>query len=228
MDAGDSVHHSKLDALDDREFELLVEGAHQLDDYYSLEARLVILVAGRLGLRAGEICHMRAGWLDRRNRLLVIPGAQQCDFGRHGGICGSCKQAARQKAEHNEGITYEDAAERMWRPKTTAAAREVPFDADPRAELLVRRYFDRFDTFQSSQTAINRRVTSAAEEAVGIEPDMVHPHGLRATAATRLAARGLNVIALQSMFGWAQLSTAHNYIRRSGEHTARAIRDMQF
>lgn len=57
---------------------------------------------------------------------------------------------------------------------------------------------------------------------------MVTPHGLRATAATRFASRGLDTVALQSMFGWAQLSTAHNYIRRSGENTARAIRDIQF
>lgn len=74
---------------------------------------------------------------------------------------------------------------------------------------------------------MNRRVGRAAEAAEGLSSDDIHPHGLRATAATRYAARGLDVIALQSMFGWAQLSTAHNYIRRSGENTARAIRDVQ-
>jgi integrase len=159
--------------------------------------------------------------------MLVIPGSQVCECGREGGPCGSCKQSARQKAEHNAEVTFEGALGRMWQPKTAAAAREVPFDADPRAELLTERYFDRFDSFTLSQTGVNRRVTAAAEAAREIDADSVHPHGLRATAATRFASRGLDIIALQSMFGWAQLSTAHNYIRRSGENTARAIRDIQ-
>ena len=222
-----TVHHSKYAALNDRDFELLLEGAHTLDALTSLEARFIILVAGRLGLRAGEICHARSSWLDPRRRMLVIPGSQPCECGREGGPCGSCKQSARQKAEHNAEVTFEGALSRMWQPKTTAAAREVPFDVNPRAELLTERYFDRFESFTLSQTGVNRRVTAAAEAAPELDADGIHPHGLRATAATRFASRGLDVIALQSMFGWAQLSTAHNYIRRSGENTARAIRDTQ-
>jgi integrase len=214
-------------ALDDRKFELLLEGAATLGDYYALEAQFVVLVAGRLGLRAGEIVHMRDEWVDWRRRMIVIPGHQSCTKGRDGGICGSCRQSARQKVDHNEGLSIDEALSSMWSPKTTAAAREVPFDADPRAELFVERYFDRFDRFQASQTAVNRRVTAAAEASREVDAAAISPHGLRATAATHFAARGLDVIALQAMFGWAQLSTAHKYIRRSGENTARAIRDIQ-
>ena len=225
--ATDGVHHSKESALDDREFELLLEGTHEMDDYYALEAKFVVLVAGRLGLRSGEIVHMRRDWLDERRRMIVIPPYQQCDMGIDDGICGSCRQAAKQKVDHNEDLTLAEAEESMWSPKTSAAAREIPFDADPRAELIVDRYFDRFDEFQSSQSGINRRVRRAAEHADEIRPADIHPHGLRATAATRFANKGLDVVALQSMFGWAQLSTAHNYIRRSGEQTAKAIRDIE-
>lgn len=92
-------------------------------------------------------------------------------------------------------------------------------------ELIVERYFDRFDSCQASQTGLGRRVKRAAENADELEPSDVKPHGLRATAATRFAARGLDVIALQALFGWSQISTSQRYIRRSGEHTARAIRD---
>ena len=223
----DSVHHSKDDALDDRQFELLLEGTHEMGDYRGLEARFVVLVAGRLGLRSGEIVHCREEWADWRRRMLVIPGEQRCESGRSGGLCGSCRQSAKQMADHNPGLSVEDAEGMMWQPKTSAAAREVPFDVDSRAELVIERYFDRFDEFQISQTGVNRRVKRAAEHAEGLEPDEIYPHCLRATAATRFASRGLDVIALQSMFGWANLSTAHNYIRRSGENTARAIRDVQ-
>lgn len=225
---GNRTHFSKEDSLTDREFELLLEGAHDLDgDFFELETKFIILVAGRLGLRAGEIAHMRESWIDWRRRMIVIPAYEECDFGRDGGICGSCKQAAKQKVRHNDGVSIEEARAESWTPKTDAAAREVPFDASPRAELIVERYFDRFKKFQTSQTGINRRVKKAAEQAKELDPKDVKPHGLRATAATRYAARGLNVIALQAMFGWAQLSTAHHYIRRSGENTARAIRDIQ-
>jgi integrase len=170
---------------------------------------------------------MREEWIDWRRRMIVIPGSQHCISGRDGDICGSCRQAAKQMAEHNEDITQAEAEKQMWRPKTSAAAREVPFDVSPRAELVIERYFDRFDEFQTSQSGLGRRVKSAAEHADALDPDEIYPHCLRATAATRFASRGLDVIALQAMFGWANLSTAHNYIRRSGENTARAIRDIQ-
>lgn len=223
----ETTHHSKEDALDDREFELLLEGAQRLDDYYSLEAQFIVHAAGRLGLRAGEIRHMEEDWIDRRRRMITIPGKQSCDKGKDGGVCGACEQAARQMVAHNDDVEIEEARGKMWSPKTSAAAREVPFDADPRAELAVERYFDRFSEYQTSQTGINRRVGKAAEAADDLDPDDIYPHCLRSTAATRFASRGLDVIALQAMFGWADLSTAQRYIRRSGENTARAIRDIQ-
>jgi len=222
-----ATHHSKEDALSDREFELLVEGTYEMGDYYALEARFVCLVAGRLGLRAGEIVHMTEEWIDWRRRMIVIPAHEPCGKGRDGGLCGYCRQLAEQRAEHNADVSIDEALAERWTPKTKAAAREVPFDAHPRAELVVEAYFDRFHAFQTSKTGLNRRLNRAAEKADGLCPDDVRPHGLRATAATYFASRGLDVIALQSMFGWANLSTARNYLARSGENTARAIRDVR-
>lgn len=58
--------HSKDDALNRREYELLLEGCHEIDDdYYALQAKFVALVAGRLGLRAGEIAHMLVSGVPR-------------------------------------------------------------------------------------------------------------------------------------------------------------------
>jgi len=59
--SGDTVRHSKEDALDTREFELLLEGARQLkqsDYYYDHDPEFTIYVLGRLGLRRGELCHL--------------------------------------------------------------------------------------------------------------------------------------------------------------------------
>jgi len=49
------------------------------------------------------------------------------------------------------------------------------------------------------------------------------PHGLRATAATFHASRGLDAFALQAFMGWETVDRAREYIRLSGETTARAL-----
>lgn len=220
------IRHCREDALTEREYELLLEGAREMDGYRGVEARFIIAVAGRLGLRAGEIAHMRESWVDWRQTMLQIPAHQPCEKGRGGGICGICRQQKRQCANHNDGISLADLDGDWWRPKTGAAVRGVPFDWDPRVQLVIERFFDQFDRFSRSQTAINRRVTRAAEHADGIDSDNVYPHALRASAASYHASRGLGPNALTSMMGWASLTTAQVYISRSDENTQRAVRSV--
>jgi len=219
-------HHrprrSKRDALTNREFEILLNGARQLDDYQSLQARFAIFMAGRLGLRRGEIAHMTRDWVDWNRNMLCIPHHEPCLKGRDSmGICGSCHQQAKQRVEHNPDLEIEDAKDLQWRAKTREASRDIPFDFHPRVSLLIEEFFERWDAWPVSATAVNRRIDAAADET---DLDKrVYPHGLRATAASFHAARGLEVIPLQSLMGWAQVSTAHNYVRASGENTKRAL-----
>jgi len=227
------VHHTREDALSDREYERLVAATHRLDDgYHALETRLVVLVAGRLGLRAGEIAHMRDSWIDRRNRMIRIPAQQNCTKGRNGGRCGYCKRQAKQVVkyadadEEGEDAVYERALEAMWNPKTDAAARDVPYDSDTRTALTIEEYFEKYENFKASRVAVNRRVDAAAEAAVDLDPSSVYPHCLRSTAAEHLVARGLDVVALKQMFGWASFQTAECYIAGSGEATARKLRQL--
>jgi len=201
--------HSKEDALDQVEFELLLEGAGELNDYYGNQAKFVILVLGGLGLRRGELCHMRESWVDWRQEEIQIPRQQDCHGERQGnGPCGYCKQLARQRANVNDGICYERALEDVWKAKTDAAARGVYFGFEPRFKMFIERFFDRYDEWRWSATAINRRVKKAAAAAEALGPQGVRPHSLRATAATRMASRGLSMRALMQHFGWAQPSTA--------------------
>lgn len=246
-----SVRNSKEDALSDREFELLVEGTYRMGEYYDLEARLIIFLAGRLGLRVGEIIHMRESWIDWRRQMISIPEYEPCQKGRDGGVCGYCRQGVRQMAavrtdwrldeiyseplhvfEPGHHVTPEvvvteaEMLDQMWSVKTPAAAREVPFDASPRAAIVLERYFDRFDRFQTSKSGVNRRLNRAAEHSEDLTPGDVRPHGLRSTAASYWAGRGLATIPLQSMFGWVKLETAERYVANSGERTARAVRNL--
>lgn len=224
----DEVRHCKADALTDREFERMVRATYQMEgDYFEYECRLVLFLAGRLGLRAGEIAHLKAEWIDWDREMIEIPRFEQCTDGRDGGICGHCRQSAKQMVEHNPGVTQEAAEAAMWSPKTVNACREVPFGSFPRAGLAIEDYFGRWDKYMASRGIVNRRVTRTAEGAKGIEPDEIYPHALRATAASRLAGMNLGAVALKSMFGWAQFSTALTYIEESGERTANAIRALK-
>jgi site-specific recombinase XerD len=125
---------------------------------------------------------------------------------------------------HGDEPDMETALRSRWSPKTEAGAREIPFDAAPRAEIVIEQFFDRFDAWPHTRQSINRRVDRAAEQAEGLDADDVYPHCLRATAASRFAAKGLDPFSLQNVLGWACLSTAQCYISDSGERTAKAIR----
>jgi integrase len=93
----DSTRHTKEDALSEREWELLWEGAQSLEAPYDLDAQLVVMAGGRLGLRAGEIAHLCEDWIDWQTDTIQIPHHDSCDFGRDGGICGYCRRCARQR-----------------------------------------------------------------------------------------------------------------------------------
>jgi integrase len=215
--------NSADDALEDREFQLLLEGSYQLPDWQALETRLIVLALGRLGMRVGELIHMREEWVDWRRRMIEIPRYEPCTKGQDGGVCGYCKQLAEQQANHNDHLSYEEALGRRWRAKTDSAARSVPFDFDARAEICIERYFDGRDEFGTSKSGVNRRLDKAISYSDELDPDSIYPHCLRATAASYHASRGLDAISLQSLMGWADLSTAHRYVRRSGDRTRKAL-----
>lgn len=217
------VRHSKQRALSDREFEMLLEGAHKLDDYYGIQAEFLIHVMGRLGLRRGEVTHMDSSWIDWRKEMVIVPYHKECETGLDNSVCGYCKQLAKQEAEYNEDVTINEAIDDRWTAKTRAAARDVYWGFDARVKLMLERFFDRFDKWEWSSSSINRRIKKAAEKANGLTRDDVHPHGLRATAATHHAARGLEMHSLMQYFGWAQPSTAEVYLSRNGENTARQL-----
>lgn len=212
------VHHTYQDALGARDYQLLLEGATLLPEGKRLEARFVALVGGRLGLRAGEICHLHGDWIDWDRSMINIPRHRSCQ-------CGYCHSQAKQEAEWND-ISEEAAMKERWKPKTPRASRAVPFDFSPRVEIVMERFFDRFDEFPYSRKTVNRRIDAAAEKAEGIDPDSTYPHCLRSTAATYHASRGLEALQLQALLGWSDVSTAEKYVRLTGEHTARALRNI--
>lgn len=214
--------HAHQDAVDEQTFERLLRAARKLDDPYDKECRLILMLGGRLGFRAGEITHLRSEWVDWKHQQIQIPAYDPCDHGKGGGVCGYCRKQARARAEKDEDVTLEDAIEGRWSPKTRHSVRTVPFGFDDRIVELMEEWFFHAEGWPRSRCSINRRVDRVAEEA-GVGADSLYPHALRATAATYHAYQGVPVAALQSLFGWSQLSTAQKYVRLTGGATRQAL-----
>ena len=210
-----ATRHTHQDALTNREFERLLKACEQLPEPDRFEARLICLMAGRLGLRAGEIAHTTTEWIDWDRKLIRIPERENCN-------CGYCRRQAKQEADHNKQLSFAQAMRSRWHPKTVASARVIPFDVSLRVELCIERFADRFSEFPKSRSTINRRVHQAADQS-GLS-GRVYPHCLRATAASFHSYRGVPPVPLQALMGWSDLSTAQKYIRISGSATARAVR----
>lgn len=212
------VRHSSQDALTDSQFEDLFDAAKGLRSPFDAEACFILICGGRLGMRAGEIAHVKEHWIDWDKNLLEIPRHEPCD-------CGYCRKQAVQATEHNPELCIDIAMHERWNPKTPTSARAIPFDFNARVHSVVKCFFDEFDEYPHSRVSINRRVNRVAENA-GVPKDAIYPHALRATAATWHAYKGLTAVPLQSMMGWRQISTAQKYIRLSGGATADALRDV--
>lgn len=226
--SGDTVRHSKEDALSEREFELLLQGARELGatNYYrACDPEFVVYVLGRLGLRRGELAHLEESWIDWREKMIYIPTNESCTNGKGGEVCGYCKQLAKQRVDVADDLDLETALSWMWVPKTEAGSRGVYYGFDARAELYIERYFgsNEIDSFAAGSNAVNRRVKRSAELAPELNPEHITPHCLRATAATYHVGRGLKLLPLMQLMGWKDPSTAKVYISTSGENTARQL-----
>lgn len=217
------VRHSREDAISDAQFDRMFDAADDMPEPYRLDCLYILITAGRLGLRAGELCHLEESWVNWERDQLEIPSHQPCEKGRDGGPCGYCRHQSRQSVEKT-GVDYETAIKRMWSPKTSTAARAVPFGFDDRVETVLEEFFMFRDGFERSRSAVNRRVDRVLD-AVGLPRSTCYPHSLRATAAIYHATRGLNTAALQALMGWNQLATAQKYVLLSGEQTRRALMD---
>lgn len=248
--------HSKESALTPREFELLLEGVSQISkDRQRTEARFAVMLMGRLGLRAGEVVHLREEWIDYRTRRIEIPRQMDCHLGKGDGPCGYCQMGSRQMVEtyeekgteemprvrerflnrHIDGgfnrgddLTLDDVTQLRWFAKTDAAARSVPFGHNARAELAIERFFElpERDGWNMSKSALNRRLNKALRNADELDERDTMPHGLRATAATHLANQNIDPLSLKNVMGWSDFQVAKNYLSESPDRAERALHNL--
>ncbi|QIO25023.1 tyrosine-type recombinase/integrase [Haloarcula sp. JP-L23] len=209
-------------ALTERDFERLLEGTYRIDDTdASLEARATVLIGGRLGLRPGELTHLSSDWVDWQRQMIRVPDHHPCNKGRDGGLCGYCRQAVSQQSK--SAAEYTTLREQYWQPKTSTAARAVPFHFSSRVHVALEYLDDEYGGWPYSFSTLQRRLDTALDHAPKLNSNATSPHGLRATAASYHAGRGLDMAALRAMFGWKDLETARQYLNVDGAMTRRAL-----
>ena len=99
------TERSSDEALRQATYRRLYLGACMIEDSKKkLEACYIILLAGRLGLRTGEIQHVREGWIDWMRGEIAIPRHDPCG-------CMNCWVAAKQKASSDEDEFREEMSE---------------------------------------------------------------------------------------------------------------------
>lgn len=187
------------------------------DDYeHRLECEFVLRMMGELGMRAGEIAHMKEDWVDFDRLQIEIPEFQQCEKGKDGGPCGYCKKQAKQSVKKTD-VSYEKALRRCWSPKNEMAARTIPFGWDDELVDLIDEYMYKHGGFPKARVAINRRVDDMTEESDRVDKEDVFPHALRAHAAIYHAKKGMRAYHLTEFMGWADVSGAMPYIKMAAD-----------
>jgi len=101
--------HSREDSLSERQFETLLRATNSMKQGQKLEARMALFLAGKLGLRGGEIAHLDSEWIDWQERVIEIPEHDTCNKGVNPGeVCGYCRQCAVKELKTNN-LTFQEA-----------------------------------------------------------------------------------------------------------------------
>lgn len=102
--------YAKDDALSARNVERLLRATRKLDDPFEFEARFCIFASAKLGMRAGEIAHMKSDWINWSTKMIEVPEYDPCTKGKNGGVCGYCRGRVKDRLLTNN-LTLPEAKE---------------------------------------------------------------------------------------------------------------------
>jgi len=188
-----NYRHARDDYLKGEELQTLFKACNDIQE------KLLVCAAGQMGMRIGEISHLKKSWLDFQDDKVRIPSSMEC-------TCFEC----RSKEPPN-----------LWRPKSKAGARAIPFRHFPVTREVLKGYFGVFDDVGRSRRALQLKLKRIAQRAE--LTNKIYPHALRSTAAMMFANAGLSAQGLCEVMGWEDLRTAQVYITRSGRTAAQEI-----
>lgn len=203
--------------LDPAAFYSLYRGALAAESVQRrLERCYVVILAGRLGLRPGEILHCHEGWVDWGRGELQVPALDPC-------ACAECWAAARaRQAAGDERPLEAIVTDELWSPPEEGA-RTIAFGWSERISGLLASFFDYLDVLDCDRGELADLVAEAAADAEGLDPDGLTPHVLRATGGRFFAEVGFDATSVQHFLGLADREDAEAYVRLAGQRTSAAL-----
>lgn len=206
------------DAPSPREYRSLLRAARdRVDEDFQLECLFIVRLTGELGLRAGELSHLKEHWVDFETQEIVIPSHEPCTKGQDGGPCGYCKKRAEEAAQANNSVSYEKSVVDRWKPKVEEGARRVWFGWNEDIFDLIDEYLSIHGEYPHSRVSVNRRVTRVADASDRVEKGDVYPAALRAHAAMLHAKKGVRAPHLKQYMGWSNVGPAMEYVDRASD-----------
>ncbi|GAH08425.1 unnamed protein product, partial [marine sediment metagenome] len=162
--------------LSQTQVQALLSACNDLDERVTINAQLF------LGLRVGEVAHLRADWVTQEGNL-KIPSQQVC----------RCAECARERGG-------------TWHPKTKAGARTVPIPQRMKKDLseLFKAKPYGMEVSRIGLWGRTKRILKRARITFkGLSDNTAFPHALRSTCATMLAVGGMSPVGLCA-FAYAQ------------------------
>jgi len=173
------LRSAKADALTDVEANMLLNGCR---DWYDFA---VVLLPWKMGVRIGEVQHLRASWIDWDKHIMQLPSRQLCS-------CYECRK-------WRNGI---------WTPKSEAGVRGLMIVEE--LEGLLR---EMGEGVNRSRQCLESRFMRIRQRSGLLKP--AYPHCLRASFAIKMAEGNMSAPALAYVMGWAGLRPAEFYIQSS-------------
>ncbi|MFB6201984.1 MAG: tyrosine-type recombinase/integrase [Halorhabdus sp.] len=223
--------YSREDALEVRTFLRLFLGALAIEDEQQrIRTVLIVLCAGRLGLRANEIQHLHEDWIDWKQGIIRVPAHDPCFckwcFDAAVGKVATEKEIPKSEVSRDDPAVLEYVYENQYEPKPNASARVVPFGWSKRITAWLLRFFQENEFVDVTQEQMRNDTRKAARLAEGVDPSDLTPHPLRATGATFYADAGLLSKPLRDLMGWSDRTEARRYVRGSGRQLTSEVYEL--
>ena len=242
----DKVSFSANDALLPSQLQHLIDNAKNDID------RFILTVLGECGLRAGELLHMRKGWVHVNDEEAEIFGHNYIEIPSSGQIC-DCEECRIQKfyqirlnkykEKHNvkhattewfrrmqkkyyrlKKLNKLPELKRRWRPKSKKGAGKIPVDEE--TGKIIKEFFKKYESLDMSRRTLYNRVS---KHGLKILPDEhVYPHMLRATRATILANSGkFTSTDLRSFMRWSNIAVADHYLKEDSKRMFNSFKELE-
>lgn len=194
------------------EFHRMLRGVEEnLSGEMRLQCKFALYTMGELGLRAGELTHMKKDWVNLHEHKIEIPEWSRCN-------CSYCRKRAKSEAKRNDDLSLDEAMRKRWKPKNPASQRTVYFHYNTEIVELCKKFFNLYEEWPTSRATVNRRVDRIVENsAIDREISSINPESLRAAAATYHANLGINPKVLTEMMGWQKEETALKFLRSTSD-----------